>query len=235
MVVRFSMPILYLFLAGCFGIAPTQVPLPAIETADTAARNDTLVIMMPGRGDRAEDFIREGFEQAGREHGFDTIAADAHFGYYMKRSLLPRIHEDIVLPAREAGYRNIWFLGISMGGFGSLLYASENPEQVDGVILLAPFLGDEDGIEEIVADGGLASWDAESSSLKDYEIGVWKWLRDSDTPVVLGYGESDAMAEGYRAVMTDVVEPSSTYTLEGGHKWTTWKPLWEQIAANLEL
>jgi enterochelin esterase-like enzyme len=23
------------------------------------------------------------------------------------------------------------------------------------------------------------------------------------------------------------------YTLEGGHKWTTWKPLWDQIASNL--
>ena len=60
-------------------------------------------------------------------------------------------------------------------------------------------------------------------------------LRDSGTPVILGYGESDGMADGYRAVMTDVVEPSSVYTLEGGHKWTTWKPLWEQIAADLEL
>ena len=133
---RFSMLILYLFLAGCFGMAPTEVPLPTIETANGEARNDTLVIMLPGRGDRADAFIREGFEKAGQEHGFDTIAADAHFGYYMKRILLPRLHEDIVVPAREAGYKNIWFLGISMGGFGSLLYASENPDQVDGLIPL---------------------------------------------------------------------------------------------------
>jgi hypothetical protein len=43
------------------------------------------------------------------------------------------------------------------------------------------------------------------------------------------------MAEGYRLVMTDVVGPSNVYTLEGGHKWTTWKPLWSQIAADLAL
>jgi enterochelin esterase-like enzyme len=42
------------------------------------------------------------------------------------------------------------------------------------------------------------------------------------------------MAEDYR-VLTDVIEPSSVYTLEGGHKWTTWRPLWEQIAADLDL
>jgi hypothetical protein len=71
--------------------------------------------------------------------------------------------------------------------------------------------------------------------MKDYEIGVWKWLRDSDTPVVLGFGESDGMAEGYRRVLSDVLTPSSVYTLEGGHKWTTWTPLWNEIAADLEL
>ena len=153
----------------------------------------------------------------------------------MNRSLLPRLHEDIVLPARKAGYENIWLLGISMGGFGSLLYASENPDQVDGVILLAPFLGDNSSIDEIAASGGLASWNSELSKLKDYEIAIWAWLRDSDTPVILGFGESDGMAEGYRRVLTDVLEPSSVYTLEGGHKWTTWKPLWDQIAADLAL
>jgi pimeloyl-ACP methyl ester carboxylesterase len=235
MVMRFSMLILYLLLAGCFGMAPTEVPLPTIETANGAARNDTLVIMLPGRGDRADAFIREGFEKTGQEHGFDTIAADAHFGYYMKRILLPRLHEDIVLPAREAGYRNIWFLGISMGGFGSLLYAAENPDQVDGVILIAPFLGDAKGIDEIAQSGGLDKWDAGASRLEDYEIGVWEWLRDSDTPVILGFGESDGMAEGYRRILTDVLEPSRVYTLEGGHKWTTWKPLWDEIAADLTL
>ena len=153
----------------------------------------------------------------------------------MKRSLLPRLHEDIVLPAHEAGYDKVWLLGISMGGFGSLLYASENPELVDGVILLAPFLGDSSSIEEIAASGGLMSWDAESSQLEDYEIRIWQWIRDAETPLILGYGEADGMADGYRKVLTDVLDPSSVYTLEGGHKWTTWKPLWEQIAADLEL
>ena len=55
----------------------------------------------------------------------------------------------------EAGYENIWLLGISMGGLGTLLYASEYPEQVDGVVLLAPFLGDRSAIETIVATGPL--------------------------------------------------------------------------------
>jgi len=224
-------------LTACLGMAPTEIPLPGIATADTASRNRSLVIMLPGRGDRAVTFINEGFQEAGERFGFDTIAVDAHFGYYMERSLLPRLHEDIILPARQAGYEKVWLLGISMGGFGSLLYASEHPEQVDGVILLAPFLGDRSTIEQIISAGGLRDWSGQAPGLEDYEIRVWSWLRDATTPLdmtplILGYGLSDGMAEGYR-VLTDVIEPSSVYTLEGGHKWTTWGPLWERIAADL--
>jgi len=222
-------------LCGCIGIPPTEDTLPAIEVADVGRRNDTVVIMLPGRGDRAETFIREGFQDAGRKFGFDTIAVDAHFGYYMKRSLLARLDEDVVQPARAAGYKKVWLLGISMGGFGSLLYAAEHPDMVDGVILLAPYLGDRKGFEEIAASGGLDNWDASASRLEDHEIGVWTWLRDSGTPVILGYGEADSNAEGYRRVMADVVDPMHLYTREGGHQWTTWSPLWDRIAADLQL
>lgn len=227
------------FVAGCFGMAPTQVPIPAIETTPPEARNDTLVVMLPGRGDRAEVFIREGFEQAGLQHGFDTVAVDAHLGYYMQRSLLERLHEDVVAPARAAGYRNIWMLGISMGGLGSLLYASEYPEEVAGVILLAPFLGDRSAIETIVESGPLAEWDGQGDGLEDYEVAIWSYIRDARTgdaatPLVLGYGLSDGMAEGYEKLI-DFMNPSSVFTLEGGHKWTTWRPLWDQIAAELPL
>lgn len=226
-------------LTGCFGMAPTQVPIPAIETASPEARNDTLVVMLPGRGDRAEVFIREGFEQAGVLHGFDTVAVDAHLGYYMQRSLLDRLHADVIAPAREAGYENIWMLGISMGGLGSLLYAAEYPDQVDGVVLIAPFLGDRSAIETIVASGPLEQWDGQGDGLKDYEVAIWSYIRDARTgggsvPMVLGYGLSDGMAEGYERLL-DYMKPSSVYTLEGGHKWTTWRPLWDQIAADLPL
>ncbi len=228
-----------LFLAGCFGMAPTQVPIPAIQTAAPETQNDTLVVMLPGRGDRADVFIREGFEQAGIQHGFDTVAVDAHLGYYMQRSLLERMHDDVITPARKAGYENIWLLGISMGGLGTLLYASEYPDEVAGVILLAPFLGDRSAIETIVEAGPLEDWDGQGKGLKDYEVMVWSYIRDArtgggSTPLVLGYGLSDGMAEGYDKLI-DFMNPSSVYTLEGGHKWTTWRPLWDQIAAELPL
>ena len=227
-------------LPGCIGMAPpTEIPIPGIASASARPPAKSLVIMLPGGGDRAGTFVSEGFPDAGRRLGFDTIAVDAHFGYYRKRSLLPRLHEDIVLPARDAGYENVWLLGISMGGFGSLLYAAEHPEQVDGVILLAPFLGDRSSIDEITAAGGLGKWTGTGSGLEEYEIAIWSWIRDATlgtakTPLILGYGLSDSMADSY-ALLTAVLEPSRVYTREGGHKWTTWGPLWEQIAAELGL
>jgi pimeloyl-ACP methyl ester carboxylesterase len=230
---------LTLLSSGCFSMPPTEVPLPGIETADSGARHDSLVIMLPGRGDRADTFIAEGFTMAGERWSFDTIAVDAHFGYYRKRILLPRLHEDIVVPARAAGYKNIWLLGISAGGFGSLLYAAEHPDEIDGVILLAPYLGDRKLAEEIDTTGGLAAWSGDASGFEDHEIAVWAWLQEatnghSTTPVILGYGESDGSAKTH-AILAKALKPSSVYTLEGGHKWTTWRPLWEKIAADLEL
>jgi len=223
--------------SGCFAFPATENPLPGIEIMHGERRSEAVVVMLPGRGDRGDTFIAEGFDEAGRQLGFDTIAVDAHFGYYMKRNLLPRLHEDIILPARDAGYEKIWLLGISMGGFGSVLYAANHPDMIDGVVLLAPFLGERETIEEIVADGGLGRWDSASSELEDYEVAMWSWLDDVTSPpgtkpLILGYGRSDRLADAY-GVLLDVLSPDSVYTIEGGHNWGTWRLLWAQIAPNL--
>jgi pimeloyl-ACP methyl ester carboxylesterase len=225
-------------LSGCIGLVPTETPIPSIATVRADSPNDTLVIMLPGRGDRADTFIAHGFQKEGQRLGFDTLAVDAHFGYYMRRSLLPRLHEDIVVPARAAGYQNIWLLGISMGGFGSLLYAAEHSDEIDGIILLEPYLGDHKLAEEIDASGGLVAWSGEGAEFEDYEIGVWAWLQSaangrSGTPIILGYGESDDSARTH-AVLADALDSSSVYTLQGGHNWTTWRPLWKEIATDMK-
>jgi len=76
--------------------------MPSIAVPGSDPSHETVIIMLPGRGDRAATFIRNGFQNAGEHYGFDTIAADAHFGYFRKRNLVERLHADIVLPARAA-------------------------------------------------------------------------------------------------------------------------------------
>ena len=62
---------------------------------------------------------------------------DAHVGYYLDRNLVERVESAVIAPARRAGCRRTWMLGISLGGLGALLCARAIPE-VERVILLAP-------------------------------------------------------------------------------------------------
>jgi pimeloyl-ACP methyl ester carboxylesterase len=222
--------------AGCIA-PPTEPTIPSALTTSSSERSDTLVVMLPGRGDRGDAFAAAGFEVPGLQHGFDSVAVDAHFGYYVERNLMDRLHDDVVVPALEQGYRNVWLLGTSMGGLGALLYAAEYPEQVDGLILLAPYLGDRRLIEAIVDAGGVAALGERAGDFEDYELDIWSLLLgESDRerpPVLLGYGVDDRMAEGYEAAR-DLIEPTAIYSRDGGHGWTTWRPLWDEIAVELE-
>jgi len=224
-------------ISGC-GFAPrTENPVPTIVPAADDRKNKTLIIMLPGRGDRATSFQMAGFLDLIEGSDFDVIAVDAHFGYYKERSLVSRVHEDVVVPAKENGYENIWLLGISMGGMGALLYAEQHPDIVDGLILLAPYLGDPGLAREIEAAGGLASWSAEESSFMDHEVAVWDWLKNSraeqdPVPVYLGYGEADRFAGNY-AALKGRLDGLKIFTEERGHKGTTWSRLWSRISADL--
>jgi pimeloyl-ACP methyl ester carboxylesterase len=224
-------------ISGCTIAPRTENPVPTIVPAADDRKNKTLIIMLPGRGDRAISFRTAGFLAPIEGSDFDVIAVDAHFGYYKERSLVSRLHEDVVVPAKENGYENIWLLGISMGGMGALLYAEQHPDIVDGVILLAPYLGDPGLAREIEDAGGLASWSAEESSFMDHEVAVWDWLKNSrieqdPVPVYLGYGNSDRFAGNYGA-LKGKVEGLRIYTEDGGHRWTTWFELWSRISADV--
>lgn len=225
--------------SGC-GITPrTEVPLPYISKATTASKSKTLVVMLPGRGDRARNFQDAGFLERIGDKDFDVVAVDAHFGYYRERILVPRLHEDVILPAKANGYERIFLLGVSMGGLGSVLYAERHPNVIDGLILLAPYLGDPGIAADVSAAGGLDSWSGEGTDFPDHEIAIWEWLRDSrakddPVPIYLGYGTSDHFAANYGA-LREKIDGLTIYTEDGGHKWTTWSRLWTRIATDLTL
>jgi pimeloyl-ACP methyl ester carboxylesterase len=234
---------------GCFAIPSADSPLGRLVSQgveESAEPLKPLVVMLPGMGDRMEDFAEAGFIDSDVSRDFDVIAVDAHFGYYRERNLVPRLHQDIIAPARAAGYRQIWLLGISMGGFGSLLYASQYPDEIAGVILLSPFLGSPKLIRAIEEAGGLRSWQNAAAEVDgtrqeefdQHELDLWHWLEEqttssSGTPVILGYGRGERMARAYGPLLQSL-EPCRVYVREGGHKWSTWKPLWARISGELE-
>lgn len=206
------------------------------DAAPQPCAHRILLVMLPGAGDRPQDLVEYGFVQALRERGLpvDVVAVDAHVGYYLDRSLSARLMRDIVAPARASKYQRLWFMGISLGGMGSLIYAREPAAEVEGVVLLAPFLGARGTIAEIAGGGGLSRWQPGAIKPDDDERSLLAWLKgyQADDPAVpkiyLGYGSADRYAPA-SALLAERLPAARVATTDGGHDWATWIRLWRHL------
>lgn len=221
-------------LTACMPIGIVKSKLDVIEdVAPCKGDIDTLVVLLPGAYDTPEDFVRQGFVDAmhTRRIAADVIMADTHVGYYTSALVVERLHQDIVMPARAKGYRHIWFAGISLGGYGSLLYAKAFGDTIDGMFLMAPFLGNRSLIAE-VGKSGLADWPVGPIAANDYDRELWSWIKtyatapDRVPPLYIGYGLEDRFA-GSNRLIGDVLPANRVTTAEGGHTWKPWLELWQ--------
>ena len=210
---------------------PAPAPIRSIYYSTTpTTRQRALLLLLPGRSDTAADFEKQGFVQAAREsHApLDVVAVDARFGYYISKTLGQRVTTDVIAPAKASGYRSFWLAGVSMGGLGALLYAQQHPNEVDGVLAIAPFLGDDDVIEEIEHAGGLAQWKSiGKASPGDYQRELWLWLgrclpRAQGCPrIFLGFGTADRFVRAHR-LLAAVLPPEQILEVPGEHEWAPW-------------
>jgi pimeloyl-ACP methyl ester carboxylesterase len=206
----------------------------------TAGRARCLVVFLPGFGDSAEDFEDNGFvaEVSKRRLSVDMVAAHATLGYYARGTLQDRLATDVIAPARARGHEQVWLVGMSMGGMGTLLYSRAHAAEVTGVLALAPYLGDGDLIDEVHEQGGLASWQAparvDALNEDNYQREIWRWLRalsrgeERGPNLYLGYGRSDKLRHA-DALMATALPPDHTYLIDGAHDWRTWKVLLGQF------
>jgi hypothetical protein len=102
---------------------PRTQPL-AVREDQCVREARELLVFLPGVFDVVEDYEAYGFLRAVRETGraVDMLLVDAHLGYYAARTVLERLRQDVIVPAR-ARYESICLIGISMGGLGALLPA----------------------------------------------------------------------------------------------------------------
>ncbi|MDB5922491.1 MAG: hypothetical protein JWN13_1427 [Betaproteobacteria bacterium] len=191
--------------------------------------------MLPGAMHKPEDIIRAGFIVALRERGLpvSVVVADAHDGYYLDRNVVERLTEDIVVPARKQGYRDIWLMGISLGGLGALMCARAHREHVQGVVVLAPYLGAPGTLHEVVRAGGLKMWQPGELAPTDDERHVLDWLRESGPqaslpPIHLGYGEQDRFISA-SVLLRECLPRYRVAAIPGGHDWPTWLALWQLL------
>ena len=226
-------------LLGCAWLAPTPVPVRSLPSTPVASAH-TLVVFLPGRGGAAEDFRREGFEACVSAAGLgcDMVAVDAHLGYYMNRTVVTRIREDIIEPARARGFDRFVLVGVSMGGLGAVLYARQYPRDVNVLVLIAPFLGDQPVLDEVQGAGGLGAWKpARPIPDEQYQRQVWEWLRGYAEPgaarpaLYLGYGTEDRFLRSHR-LLGAALPPGRVFDAPGGHDWEPWRAVFQRIVAS---
>lgn len=215
---------LSLLVAGCF---PAKAPVRT--SFHPGADPDTLVVMLPGFGARDQAFADKGIIAAAREAGIqaDLVAVDMTFGYYIRDQLETRLRED-VFTTLAPRYEHVWVLGISMGGVGSLLTAKDFRKQVDGVILLSPYLGRKKTLDAVRSGRELADYNPADERAWDEDL--WDWLKHLEEkpekipPIYLGYGTTD-LGLANLAWFARYLPKDHVRIVPGGHAWPTWAAL----------
>jgi pimeloyl-ACP methyl ester carboxylesterase len=195
-----------------------------------------LLVMLPGVGIEAADFAAHGLVTMARQGmpALDVIALRPELDLYLDGGIGQILHDTVIAPALASGIRRIWLLGLSLGGMGALLYASAYPEVVEGLVLLAPFIGTQGTVAELTAAGSLDGWTADGSAVTAPERRLLVWLQGhlrqgAQTPrLFLGYGGRDRFAAGHR-LLAARLPPSQVVMVDGGHDWAAWTEAWRAI------
>jgi pimeloyl-ACP methyl ester carboxylesterase len=240
---RFVLPGFAVFsLSHCAYVRNPEVPMAKLRYTDLGPHKARgALVLLPGFGDRLETFSDRGFIAALRRHApqYDVIAADAHFGYYRKRSLVQRLEHDLIGPLLREGYRELWLVGTSMGGFGAVAYAREHPARVTGLLLFAPYMGP-DGVIEEVKRVGLCKYrapplsgkieDQESFARANFGYLGEKACKTRDVALWLAVGEDDRLF-GANRTLGAALAPERFLVMKGGHGWKVWTPAADELAA----
>lgn len=228
------------FTNGCFPRA--AIPIPVLEYGRMdASENKHLLVLLRGLGGSSEDFHEHGLIQEIRTRRlpFDISVPDAHFGYYRSRTLEQRLKMDVIQPARRKGYRQIWLAGFSMGGLGSLFYLKRYQNDVDGVILVSPFMGWDPILDEIEASGGIHHWTPKRES-DNWQHLIWGWVKnyidapEAYPPIYLGYGSQDGMTGKGPALLSAALPKERVFAVTGRHDYKTFISIWNAHLDRLE-
>jgi pimeloyl-ACP methyl ester carboxylesterase len=233
-------------LFGCAFRGNPNAPIPRIlHPAPVAAVSPApLVVVLPGRYDSVDGLDASGIAAAIQASWpqADVMLTGAGMAYYMAGQLQQRLHDDIIAPARARGVGEIWLVGASLGGMGAVLYDRAHPGEVDGIVLLAPYLGESSILSEIALAGGAMAWQPgpeEAMTRQNWQREMWRFLRsyggrpELASRVWLAYGDSDRLREAV-PVIAPVLRPEQILEREGGHVWGVWTPAAGEVFARVQ-
>jgi hypothetical protein len=227
-----------LALAGCsVGGDPAQpIPTSFIPAPQTTER---LMVVLPGRADDLSTLRRSGVVSAIHRSWPDTdvVLAELSMPYYLDGKASRRLHDQVIAPARRRGYRQIWMSGASLGGMGTLMYDQAYPGELDGLVLLAPFLGETEILREITGAGGVVRWDTgppQAITADNWQHELWRHVQAlSRDPararhVWLAYGDDDKLRKAM-PLLAAALPPEQVLVRPGGHNWRVWSPAMGEV------
>jgi pimeloyl-ACP methyl ester carboxylesterase len=202
--------------------------MPALSTAVAPTR----MVWLPGAYHAAKDFLAAGFSAAvrARRAPLDLVFVDMELAHVSDRSALQWLRSNLVLPAHAAGV-SIWLGGISLGGLIALDYAASYPGELDGLCLLAPYLGNRILTAEIAQAPGLSQWQPGELAETDEERRIWRYIktrRADSRPLYLGFGQGDRFSAAHK-LLAATLPADAVDAIAGGHDWSTWTRLWENF------
>ena len=220
-------------LGGCAAGGDVTRPIPTqlIHAPQPAHR---VVVMLPGRGDdlgglqkqKVAALIQQAWPDA------DVILTGLTMPWYRAGLATTRLHDEVIAPLQARGDRQVWLAGISLGGLGSLLYDEAYPGQVQGMLLLSPYLGDATIQDEIRTAGGLSKWQpgpVQPIAPATFQRELWRYLKHWSTDpartqtVWLAYGAGERFRDAIE-LMSPSLPVDHVFMLSGHHNWKLWKP-----------
>jgi pimeloyl-ACP methyl ester carboxylesterase len=229
-----------------FARAPNAPMMGWEVRMDPGQRRECLVVMMPGLFDIPDELFSSGVieDTARASDRCDLAVVDTNLGYYRTNTLVARLRADVLRVAEHRGYREIWLVGVSMGALGAVLLAREAPDRIEGMVLIAPWMGEEPIIEAANEAGGLAAWtppeevDRDNPGFGDNTVLALEWLRGylDDDPgarpaIYFGVGDDDRWGH-HAALVAEAVPDEHEVHLRGQHEWTTWRRLVQAFLAH---
>jgi hypothetical protein len=197
----------------------------AVHEHRSAARR---VVLLPPAYAEPEDFLAAGFAAAiqARKLDLDLLLVAPQLRHVNDRGFLAPLHALLV---QDAATIRTWLGGISLGAYLALCGAQRSAAVLEGMLLLAPYLGSHVTVSE-VARTGLAAWPAPEGSEIDEEHALWRLLKHWPEGVALhlGMGLQDRYGTRHR-VLAAALSPGQVDAVSGAHDWPTWRRLWDNF------
>lgn len=211
----------------------------------TGIKTDRLIIFFPGLYDTAEKFKDEDFFSIARKEGVsaDLVSVNVNVFHLVKGMMIERVEKDIYETAKKKGYKNIWLVGVSLGGLNSLLFNIKHEKDLCGVVTLAPYVANTLLVEDLRDAKDIKNWkpstDADKLALEKRLQQLWVWLKEQSSnnnlkKVYLGYGKQDRYVDAIK-LFENILDKNHVVTVEGGHTWVTGQKIWQkQLSSRLK-